>query len=91
MDQKSQGKVIAAGIIIAIFLSGYWLSGIVQKEIKKNSKPYTVRIINGSPDLCYEAKLQIDSFKILSSKCAFVYADGNFLKINAELITITKN
>ena len=54
-------------------------------------KAYTVRIINGSPNMSYEAKLQVDSFKIFSPKCAWVYADGNFLKINAEMITISKN
>ena len=58
---------------------------------QSHAKPYTVRIINGSPQINYEATLQVDSFTIINNKCAFVYADGNFLKINADNITITKN
>jgi hypothetical protein len=84
-------KFIALLITSCIMLFVSLSMGEYVRYTLRTSKPYTVRIINGSPNLCYEAKLQVDSFKIFSSKCAFVYANGNFLKINAELITITKN
>ncbi|MEI7424476.1 MAG: hypothetical protein WCK18_20410 [Prolixibacteraceae bacterium] len=76
---------------LVLLVIGYHVRALVDRDIKSHQKRYTIRVCNGSPQLWYEAKIQIDSFEIISSKCAFVYADGNFLKINAEMITISKN
>lgn len=76
---------------LVLMVVGYQARALIDRDIKSHQKRYTVKVGNGSPQLWYEAKIQIDSFEIISSKCAFVYADGNFLKITAEMITITKN
>lgn len=77
-------------VLIALWMGafGYYC---YNAEKRANQKPYTARIISGTPYLNYESFVQIDSFVIVSKSVAILYKDGHSLRVESSWITFQKN
>lgn len=69
------------GILITLFVI----------ELGKETKPYTVKIVNGSEAIPYISTLDVDSLNYISNKSVVIYLNGKSLPIKADYITFRKN
>jgi hypothetical protein len=84
-------KYRTALCVIVLTLAICLIYYALRPKAGNSSKKYLVHILNGTPRVPYESRLEIDSFSLFSPNRVVVYIGKDSLSIRASHISIQKN